>query len=171
VLGVTFTRVEAEIVGVLIILAALLMWLGFHDAKVAHTATAPILAAVDAASAAQTAQAKLTDAEQAEALHETTVQNTATLVDARAIAATVDGLRDDAVRGRAARQATRPAEGSQAGIGDAPDLVHEQRLSDGFESAFDDTAEDAASLALAVRQLTTSGGLCRDDYSAAQVKP
>lgn len=166
-----FTRLEAEIIGGLILAAILCLWLGFHDAKVARVATAPILAAVDAASAAQTAQAKITDAEQAANLHETTAQNAATLVDARAVAATVDGLRDDAVRGRAARQAARPASGGQAGIGDPPDLVHEQRLSDGFESAFDDTAADAASLAVVVRKLTAAASLCVRDYAAAQVKP
>ena len=166
----TFTRLEAEIVGVLIILAALLMWLGFHDAKVARSATAPILAAVSAASAAQAAQAKLTDAEQAANLHETTVQNAATIVDARALGATVVGVRDDAIRGRAAREAARSASGSQAGIGDAADLVPE-RLLDGAESAFADTASDASDLAVVVRQLTTAGQLCVRDYSAVQVKP
>ena len=46
-----------------------------------------------------------------------------------------------------------------------------ERLLDGAESAFADTASDASDLAVVVRQLTAASQLCVRDYSAVQVKP
>lgn len=168
------SRLEVEIVGVLIIVAAVLMWLGFHDAAIKREATAPVLAQIhaaeEAASAAQAVQAAKTDAEQAEALHEANAQNAARTVDARSLATAVAGadrLRDDAIRRAAAANHPATAEGGAAGVGSDPGMVPWE-LYAGALSARAEAERDAAGLAVPIDALgaSGSGGLCARDYDA-----
>lgn len=168
-LGLGITRAEAEIVGVLIILAAALMWLGFHDAAIKNAATAPVLAeihaAAEAASAAEAIKAVKTDAEQAANLHEANAQNAARAVDSRALAAVVRGLHDDAVRPGAAAQSASASSGGSGISLSAPDVVPGV-LYRATAAALADTASDAQDLAEYADCLRTSGQLCELDYHA-----
>lgn len=161
-------RWEAEIVGVLIIVAAALMWLGFHDASIKRATLAPVAAAAEAASAAQAIQKAQTDAAQAAALHEATAQNAARAVDAHDLAAAVAGadkLRDDAIRRSASASHPAAAQGGPAGSDARAGMVPESMLAAAL-SARADAESDAASLAAYADGLRTSGELCRADYSA-----
>ena len=173
-LGATFTRLQAEIVGVLLLIAIACLGVGFwlheHDAGVKAAATAPILAAADAASAAQAAKAAKTDADQAANLHEANAQNAARAVDARDLAGAVavaDRMRDDQLRRIAAAQASRPAGGGDAGR-NAPADVVPRELYAGALTARAEAESDAADLAGTVGSLLVSGALCVRDYRAAQ---
>lgn len=166
------SRLEFEIVGVLIIVAAVLMWLGFHDAAVKREATAPIIASIQAAeqaaSAAQAIQEATTDATQAANLHEATTQNAARAVDARDLAGAVAGadrLRDDAIRRSATANHPAAAQGSPAGVSPGADLVPWE-LYAGALTARAEAERDAADLAGTAGPLRTSGGLCSGDYDA-----
>lgn len=161
-------RWEAEIIGVLIILAAVLMWLGFHDASIKRATLAPVVAAAQAASEAQAVQAAKTDAEQADNLHEATVQNAARAVDAHDLATAVavaDRMRDDAIRRSAAASHPAAAEGSPAGVCTRPDMVPWE-LYAGALGARAEAEHDAADLAGTSPALRVSGGLCAADYQA-----
>lgn len=171
------SRAELEIVGVLIIIAAVLMWLGFHDASIKAEALAPVVAVQKAQLADQKTQEAQTDAAQADALHETIQQNAAHAADARDLAAAVAGadrLRDDAIRRSTAARNPSAAQGSPAGVGDAPGMVPIE-LYLGALSARAEAERDAAGLAIPVDALGAagSGGLCARDYDAlgGQVKP
>ena len=171
-MGALPSRLEIEIVGVLIIVAAVLMWLGFHDAAIKREATAPVLAQIhaaeEAASAAQAVQAAKTDAEQAEALHEANAQNAARAVDARSLAIAVAGadrLRDDAIRPSAVARAPGSAEGGPAGVGDRADMVPRAMLAAAL-TARAAAEHDAADLAVYADGLRSSGQLCSRDYDA-----
>jgi hypothetical protein len=174
VLGATFTRLQAEIVGVLLLIAIACLGVGFwlheHDARVKATATAPILAAADAASAAQAAKAAKTDADQAANLHEVNAQNAARAVDARDLAGAVavaDRMRDDQLRRIAAAQASRPASAGDTGIGNGADMVPRSMLAAALDARA--AAEhDASDLAVYADGLRASGQLCVSDYRSAQ---
>lgn len=173
-LGATFTRIEAEIVGVLLLVAFACLgagfWLHQHDDGVARAATAPILAAADAASAAQATKAANTDAQQAENLHEFTIQNAAHATDARDLAAAVADagrMRDDAIRRGAAASPARSAGGSDPASDPTAGLVPWGMYA-GALSARAEAESDAADLAGVVRGLLGSGALCVSDYRAAQ---
>lgn len=172
------SRWEFEAIGVLILIAAALMWLGFHDAAVKREATAPIIASVkaaaDAASAAQAIQDTKTNAEQAGNLHEAIAQNAAHAVDVRDLAGAVAAagrLRDDAIRRSAAASHPAAAEGGQAGVDARSDLVPWE-LYAGALTARAAAESDAADLAGSSGALRRSGGLCASDYDAlSPVKP
>lgn len=163
------SRWELEILGALLAAAAVLAWFGFHDAGIRKQARSDVVAQVkavqDAASAVAAIKAARVDAEQEGNLHEANAQNARRKADALDVAAVVRGLRDDAVRPRAAAQGASVAGGGIAGSDPGADLVP-GRLLDGAEAAFADTAGDAADLAVYARGLRTSGGLCGSDYGA-----
>ena len=170
------SRLEFEIVGVLIIVAAVLMWLGFHDAAIKREATAPILsqvqAAADAASAAATAKAARVIADQAGNLTDaqsTIAAQAADLQSARGAVADAYRLRDDALRrATAATHAAASAPGAP-GINPGTDMVSWGV----FAAALGARAEaesDAADLAKYADGLRASGNLCARDYDSL-VKP
>ena len=165
-------------VGVLIIVAAALMWLGFHDAKIADDArqviNTKVAAAAAAGAASQAAADAKTVAEQAGNLnvaHEQVQATAAEVVDLRAAVAGAYRLRDDAIRRAAAASHSGSAPGGQAGGDTGADLVP-WGLYASAVGARADAESDAADLAAYVAGLRTSGGLCVRDYvSAQQVKP
>lgn len=166
------TRLEAEIVGVLIILAAALMWLGFHDAKIADNArqviTSQVSAAAAAGAASQAARDAQTITEQAGNLHVAQQQVQATAAQVADLHAAVAGayrLRDDAVRRAAAASHPGASGGSTAG-GDTGTDVVSWELYAGALGARADAESDASDLAAYVAGLRTSGGLCAADYDA-----
>lgn len=165
----TIERWEIELVGVLIIVAAALMWLGFHDAAIKSRATAAVTAQVQKAEAAASAAIAAHDAKviatQQENLNAALTQTAALEPAVRTLSALVDGLRHDAIRPVAA--AGRPAASAPGVAASDPgaDLVP-GRLLDATAEAFADTAGDAADLAVYARGLRTSGGLCSGDYDA-----
>lgn len=165
----TIERWEIELVGVLIIVAAALIWLGFHDAAIKSQATAAVTAQVQAAEAAASAVIAAHDAKvivtQQGNLNAAITQTAALAPAVRTLSALVDGLRHDAIRpvtvtGRSAASAPGAA-ASDPGA----DLVP-GRLLDATAAAFADTAGDAADLAAYARGLRTSGSLCVRDYSS-----
>lgn len=165
------SRLEIDAIGAAILLAILLLWLGFHDAKVRSEAVAPVIASVQAAeqaaSAAQAIKAAKTDAEQAQNLHEATAQNAARAADARDLAADVRRMRDDAVRSVAAAPSTRPASAGQAGVDAGADVVPRELYARAL-AARASAESDAADLAAYAGGLLTSGQLCVSDYGSAQ---
>jgi len=173
------TRLGWEVIGALIILAAALMWLGFHDAKIADDArqviTSKVAAAAAAGAASQAAQDATTLAEQKGNLHvaQEQVQATAAQVaDLRSAVAGAYRLRDDAIRrAAAARDPGAPASG-QADSDTGAGLVSWQLYASAL-GARADAESDAADLAGYVAGLRTSGGLCASDYDAlgGPVKP
>ncbi len=150
-------------------LVAFLIWMGFHDASIKSKATAQATVGIQIAQAAASAATAIRDvkveASQKENLHEATAQNAARVADARALAAVVHGLHDDAIRPVAAARGASAAGGSEAGGDPGAELVP-RRLLDGADAALADTASDAADLAVYVRGLRTSGSLCVNDYEA-----
>jgi len=163
-------RWEIELIGVLIILAAALMWLGFHDAAIKTAATQAVTQAVQAAEAAASAAVAAHDAKVAanqQGNLNVALAQTAALVPAvRNLTAVVDGLRHDAVRpAPAAIRSAASAPGAPASDRGA-DMVP-GRLLDATAEAFADTAGDAADLAGYARGLLTSGSLCAADHASA----
>lgn len=172
------TRLGWEVIGILILVAAGLMWLGFHDAKIADDArqviTSKVAAAAAAGAASQAAQDATTLAEQKGNLHvaQEQVQATAAQVaDLRSAVAGAYRLRDDAVRRAAAAGHPGIAGSGQAGGDTGTDMVSWGL----YASALGARAEaesDAADLATSRAGLLTSGGLCASDYDAlGPVKP
>lgn len=168
----TITRLQVEVVGILIILAAGLMWLGFHDAKIADDArlaiTAKVAAASASAAAAQAVQDATTLAEQKGNLNVAQEQAQATaaqVVDLRAAVAGAYRLRDDAIR-RAA-SASHPAASGPGATGGDPgaDMVPWFMYASAL-GARADAESDAADLAGYAAGLRTSGGLCAVDYDS-----
>ena len=163
------TRLELELAGLAILAAIFCLWLGFHDSAIKNAATAPVIASIkaaeEAASAAKAVQDAKTDAEQAENLHEANSQNAARAADVRALAGVVDGLRNNAVRPRAA--ASDPAAAGSGGSFSlsAPDVVSGVLYRRAL-AALADTQQDAADLAEYADCLVTSGKLCSADYRA-----
>lgn len=172
------TRLEAEIVGVLILVAAALMWLGFHDAKIADNArqviTSQVSAAAAAGAASQAARDAQTITEQAGNLHVAQQQVQATAAQVADLHAAVAGayrLRDDAVRRAAAASNPGSAPGGAPGGDGGTDMVSWGLYASAL-GARADAESDAADLAAYAAGLRTSGGLCVSDYfSARQVKP
>ena len=168
-LGLGITRLEAELAGVLIIIAAALMWLGFHDAAIKRAAIAPVIAKVQeaeqAASVAATIKAAQVTAEQQGNLHEATAQNAARVAVARDLAAVVRGLHDDAIRPVSSARDSG-ASGGGGGLGvPAPDVVPGP-LYRAALGALADTASDAQDLAGYAECLRIGGTLCQRDYEA-----
>lgn len=166
------TRLGWEVIGVLIILAAGLMWLGFHDAKIADDArqviTAKVAAAAAAGAASQAAQDATTLAEQKGNLHDAQEQVQATaaqVADLRSAVAGAYRLRDDAVRRAAAAGHPGASAGGAAGGDPGADLVPWQLYASAL-GARADAESDAADLAAYAAGLRTSGGLCAADYDA-----
>ncbi len=163
------SRLEAEILGALALVAAFVLWLGFHDHEVKEAATAPIIAQVqavaEAASAAQAASAAATAASQSAALKEAHEQ--ATIAQARAddLAGVVRRMRDDTLRRHPAAPDPTASAGGDAGVSPRSDLVWRRLLESAYAEA-DDSASDAADLAGTVAALRVSGGLCRKDYES-----
>lgn len=168
-LGLPLSRLEVEIVGALILVAAVLLWLGFHDAKVANEATAPVIASIQAAeaaaSAAEAIHAAKVESEQKDNLHEAQAQNQARVDVSRALALDVQRMHDDAVRSGSAARSARPAAGGASGSESGAGMVP----ADLFASALEARASaesDAAALAGFADSLRTSGQLCARDYDA-----
>lgn len=172
------TRLQIEVVGVLIIVAAALMWFGFHDAKVADDArrviTSQVAAAQAAGAASQAIQDATTLAEQKGNLHVAQEQVQATVAQVADLRAAVAGayrLRDDAVRRAAAASHPGASGGGAAGGDTGADLVSWQ-LYAGAVGARAEAESDAADLAASRAGLLTSGGLCALDYDAVRtLKP
>ncbi len=162
-----FTRLEAEAVGILILVAIACLWIGFHDAGVKREALAPVLQAEQAASAAASIKAAQVTAEQNGNLREANSQNLARAMDARAAAADLERMRNDAVRTVAAARAAASAAGGAAG-GNAPAGMVSAELYAWAVGARVDAEFDAATLAGLVDGLFTSGGLCARDYDSAR---
>lgn len=166
------SRLQIEVVGVLIIVAAALMWLGFHDAKIADDArlaiTAKVAAAQAAGAASQAIQDATTLAEQKGNLHVAQEQVQATVAQVADLRAAVAGayrLRDDAIRRAAAASHSAATGGGPAG-GDTGTDVVSWELYAGALGARADAESDASDLAAYVAGLRTSGGLCASDYEA-----
>lgn len=159
-------------VGILIILAAALMWLGFHDAKIADDArlaiTAKVAAAAEAGAASQAIQDATTLAEQRGNLRDAQEQVQATAVQVADLRSAVAGayrLRDDAIRRSAAAGHPASSASGAAGGDTGADLVS-WGLSASALGARADAESDAADLAGYVAGLRTSGSLCSRDYQA-----
>ena len=166
------TRLGWEVIGALIILAAALMWLGFHDAKIADDArqviTAKVAVAAAAGAASQAAQDATTLAEQKGNLRVAQEQVQATAAQVADLHSAVAGayrLRDDAIR-RAAAASHPGAAGSSPAGGDTGAGMVSWELYAGALGARADAESDAADLAGYVAGLRTSGGLCASDYDA-----
>lgn len=166
------SRAELEIVGVLIIVAAVLMWLGFHDAKVAREATAPIIAQVqavsDAASATAAIHAAKVDTQQQANLHaaQDTIQaQQATIAGLHGAVADAFSLRNDALR-RAAAAGHQTVAASSAAGGDAGAGMVSWGLLASALGARAEAESDASDLAGYVGGLRVSGGLCVADHEA-----
>lgn len=167
-LGLTFTRLEAEIVGLILLIAMGCLWLGFHDAGVKREAIAPVIAAAQAASAAAAVKAAQVDATQQGNLNAAHDQIQAQQVKIAGLAGAVADarrLRDDAVRRAAAAQGARTSAGSPAG-GDAAADVVPWRLYTSALGARAEAESDAADLATALAGRSVSGQLCARDYDA-----
>jgi len=167
VLGLS--RLELEALGLALLVAAVLAWLGFHDAGVKREALAPVQAAVAAASAAQAASAARTSALQEGNLrdaHEQIATQAVQLADLRGAVADAYRLRDAAVRRAAAAASAAAAGGGQAGGDAAAEVVRWQKLYAGALGARAEAESDAADLAATVTGLRTSGQLCVRDYEA-----
>lgn len=166
------TRLQIEVVGVLIIVAAALMWLGFHDAKIADDArqviTAKVAAAAAAGAASQAAQDATTLAEQKGNLHDAQEQVQATAVQVADLRSAVAGayrLRDDAVR-RAAAAGHPGASAPGAAGGDTGTDMVQGGLLGSILDARAAAESDAADLASYAAGLRTSGQLCSKNYDA-----
>lgn len=166
------TRLGWEVIGVLIIVAAALMWLGFHDAKIADDArqviTAKVAAATAAAAASQAAQDATMLAEQKGNLHDAQQQVQATaaqVADLRSAIAGAYRLRDDSIR-RAAAAGHPQATASGAAGGDTGTGMVQGGLLGAALDARAEAESDAADLAAYAAGLRISGGLCSSDYDA-----
>lgn len=166
------SRLQIEVIGALILVAAALMWFGFHDAKIADDArrviTSQVVAAQAAGAASQAIQDATTLAEQKGNLHvaQEQVQATAAqVVDLRAAVAGAYRLRDDAVR-RAAAASHPGIAGSGPAGGDAGADMVPWGLYASALGAHAEAESDAADLATSRAGLLTSGGLCAADYDA-----
>jgi hypothetical protein len=166
------TRLGWELIGVLILLAAGLMWLGFHDAKIADDArqviTTKVAAAAAAAAASQAAQDATTLAEQKGNLHDAQEQVQATAVQVADLRSAVAGayrLRDDAIR-RAAAANHPAATASGAAGGDIGTGMVQGGLLGAALDARAAAESDAADLAAYATGLRTSGQLCSRNYDA-----
>jgi hypothetical protein len=163
------SRLEIEACGLLLLVAAVLIWLGIHDAGVKREALAPVQAAVAAASAAQAASAARTVALQEGNLHvahEEVAAQAVQIADLRGAVADAYRLRDAAVRRAADAASTAAASGGAARGDAAPDVVQWQRLYASALGARAEAESDAADLAATVAGLRTSGALCARDYDA-----
>lgn len=174
--AIGITRLGWEVIGILILLAASLMWFGFHDAKVADDArqviTAKVAAAAAAGAASQAAQDATTLSEQKGNLRvaQEQVQATAAQVaDLHSAVAVAYRMRDDAVR-RAAAEGHPGVAGSSPAGGDPGAGMVPWGLYAGALGARADAESDAADLAGFVAGLRTSGGLCSGDYDAIDAK-
>jgi len=162
------TRLEMEGLGALLIIAAMLLWLGIHDASVKREALAPVIAATQAASAAQAAQAASEAATQQGNLHDAQDQIQAQQREIIGLNDAVRGayrLRDIALRRAAAAQGAGSAASSPTGCSAGASMVPWSV----YESALDARAaaeSDAADLAAYAAGLRISGQLCVRDYEA-----
>lgn len=160
---------EAKAIALALLVAAVMLWFGAHDARIKRDAVAPVVAQVkaaeDAASAAATIKAARVDATQEGNLHEAIAMDAARVATARALADDVQRMRDDAVRPRPARQSPgASAPGDSASMPGA-DMVPGSL----FRSALAARAEaesDAADLAAYAECLRTGGQLCATNYEA-----
>ena len=159
-------------IGALIILAAAIMWLGIHDAKIADDArqviTAKVAAAAAAGAASQAAQDATTLAEQKGNLRVAQEQFQATaaqVADLHSAVASAYRLRDDAIRRAAAASHPGAAGSSQAG-GDTGAGMVQGGLLGAVLGARAAAESDAADLAAYASGLRTSGQLCSRNYDA-----
>lgn len=170
--GLGISRLEAELIGFFIVLAAGLMWLGFHDAAIKREATAPIIAQVqavsDAASAAEAIHEVKVDAKQQvnlDAAQATIQAQQSTIHDLHGAVADAFSLRDDALRRAAAASHQAASAPGQAG-GDAGTWMVPGQLWISALGAHAEAESDAADLAGYVAGLRVSGSLCVADHEA-----